>query len=333
MRTIWDSVLLLISKTYIKILIKKKHMVRVTSKDPACFVFLIDQSGSMEEPYGAKQGLSKSQAVSNVINRILNDMVIVSHKGHGVYKDYFDISVIGYGGEYSQQITGTADISEDNTANTENDVGSAFGGELEGKTRVPIGEIATNVLRVDERMKTDVSMDTGEIFEMPVKFPVWIEPVHKNLTPMCTAIKIANGIITDWASEHKESHPPFIINITDGAATDCQEGELDKLGDMIREVSTENGEAMIFNIHISSKEGKSIIFPSDESEFSHIDSENAKYLFRLSSPLTESMLDLANTKNYDISDDSRGFAFNADIVQLIEFLEIGTIVSKDISEQ
>ena len=52
--------------------------------------------------------------------------------------------------------------------------------------------------------------------------------------------------------------------------------------------------------------------------------EFARTLFRVSSVLPPSMRDLARNDNMTLGDEARGFAFNADMVELIRFLDIGT---------
>jgi hypothetical protein len=47
-------------------------------------------------------------------------------------------------------------------------------------------------------------------------------------------------------------------------------------------------------------------------------------LFALSSPLPDNISASAQAEGYPIGPGARGFAFNADLVELIRFLDIGT---------
>lgn len=82
------------------------------------FLFLIDQSGSMSDPFGGQSGKRKADGVADAINRLLRDLVIKCSKSEGV-GDYFQVGVIGYGSQ----------------------VAPALGGTLAGRALVPVSEI------------------------------------------------------------------------------------------------------------------------------------------------------------------------------------------------
>ena len=52
--------------------------------------------------------------------------------------------------------------------------------------------------------------------------------------------------------------------------------------------------------------------------------EYAKLLFRMSSVFPSAVQEQARTLDLEISEDARGFVFNADMVALVHFLDIGT---------
>ena len=93
------------------------------------------------------------------------------------------------------------------------------------------------------------------------------------------------------------------------------------VSDSIKALATNDGNVMIFNIHISSNQSASIEFPDDEDR---LGDQYAKFLFRLSSPLPSYMQAIARQEGLPVSEMSRGFAFNADMVALIRFIDIGT---------
>ena len=55
--------------------------------------------------------------------------------------------------------------------------------------------------------------------------------------------------------------------------------------------------------------------------------------YEMSSYLTVTMVKKAKEMNYDVKDGAKGFAFNADAVGLIEFLDIRTQHLLDIAEE
>ena len=101
------------------------YSAEISRSDPSCFLFIIDQSGSMSDPFGAS---SKAGSVSDAINRLLQNLIIKCAKSEGI-RDYYHVGVIGYGAS----------------------VGPAFGGVLAGKELVPISEIADNPSRLEKR--------------------------------------------------------------------------------------------------------------------------------------------------------------------------------------
>jgi hypothetical protein len=101
----------------------------ISRYSPACFLFVIDQSGSMDEKL--EGGLTKSQFVADVLNKTLYQLVIRCTRSDGV-RDYFDVGVIAYGGS---------------------GVASAFSGPLASQFLHPLSAIEANPLRVEERTK------------------------------------------------------------------------------------------------------------------------------------------------------------------------------------
>ena len=166
------------------------YTAEISRNNPTCFLFLLDQSGSMHDPFGSgEMQKRKSEGVSDTINRLLQNLVIKCARDTGVY-DYFYIGIVGYG----------------------NTVGSAWGGALSGRDLVPISEIGINPARVDERTKkTDDG--AGGLVEQKVKFPIWFEPVANGGTPMCRAFDYAKAILQKWVSEHPGSYPPLVSSL------------------------------------------------------------------------------------------------------------------------
>src|SRR5437879_5903340 len=130
------------------------YTAEISRANPTCFLFLIDQSFSMSEPFGGGAGnKKKADGVADAINRLLQTLVLRCAKSEGV-RDYFHVAVVGYGSE----------------------VGPALGGALAGQGLVLVSEIANNPLRVEQRTKK-VDDGAGGIVEQTIKFRVWFEPV------------------------------------------------------------------------------------------------------------------------------------------------------------
>jgi hypothetical protein len=158
----------------------------------------------------------------------------------------------------------------------------------------------------------------GGLVNQTVKFPVWFEPVARGETPMSDALNQAYLLLQDWVSKHPNAYPPIAINITDGEATG---GDPTPNAQAIRSLATTDGDVLLFNCHISSHSTVSIIFPSDESG---LPDDYARMLFRMSSLLPDKLRQAAQSEGLNVGEQARGFAFNADLVELIRFLDIGT---------
>lgn len=106
------------------------YIAEISRANPSCFLFLLDQSGSMADALAGESGKRKADKVADVVNKFLQNLVIKCGKNEGV-RNYFHVGVLGYGAN----------------------VGPAFGGSIAGRELVPISEIADFPARIEERAK------------------------------------------------------------------------------------------------------------------------------------------------------------------------------------
>lgn len=271
------------------------YSAEISRNNPSCFLFLVDQSGSMGDVFPSDGSTKpKAQGVADATNRILQTLVIKCAKEEGV-RDYFHVAVIGYGAT----------------------VGSAFGGALAGRDLVPISEIANQPARLEERKKkTDDG--AGGLVEQTVRFPIWFDPLANGATPMCQALGQAGALLQTWVAQHPNTFPPVVINITDGEATD---GDPSAAADSLRRIATADGEVLLFNLHTSSALGAPIEFPDTET---NLPDQFARLLFGMSSVLPPHIRAAAASDGIRVSDGTRGFVFNASLESVVKFLDIGT---------
>ena len=272
------------------------YKAEITRRNPSCFLFVIDQSGSMADVY-ASVGKPKSEALADVINRMLQQLVIKCAKSEGI-RNYYHVGVIGYG--------------------SHNGVGPAFGGNLAGRKLVPVSEIADNPARIEERTKK-VPDGAGGLVEMTVKFPVWFDSVADGRTPMTEAFEQANATIAEWLGAHPDCFPPVVIHITDGESTDGDPtGEMRKLTAQ----ASSDGNVILFNLHTNAANPNPFSFPGTGAK---LPDPHAKMLFDGASTLPDFMRDVA-TQDFklDLADSARAFVLNGDIDLIITAIEIGT---------
>lgn len=271
------------------------YSAAISRTNPTCFLFLLDQSGSMQDPFGGGEvQRRKADGVSDAINKLLQNLVIKCARDSGVY-DYFHVGIIGYG----------------------QSVGSAWSGGLSGRELVPISEIGSGPARIEERSKK-VDDGAGGLIEQKVKFPIWFDPLANGGTPMCQALGYGKQIMSKWVAEHPNGYPPIVIHITDGESTD---GDPSQLADEIRKLQTTDGEVLLFNLHLSSASATPVTFPDSDAG---LPDKYAQTLFFMSSVMPSQMRAQAAADGFVVGEMSRGYVFNADLVSLIQFLDIGT---------
>jgi hypothetical protein len=270
------------------------YTAELSRNNPTALIFLIDQSSSMAEPFGAQPEKPKAEGVADGINRLLQNLVLKCAKGDGI-RDYFHVGVIGYGGRVTW----------------------ALGGKLVGQKLVPISLVANNPLKVEQRTRK-IDDGAGGLVEQKFKFPIWIEAVAGGRTPMFQAITEATMALEEFIGRFPNAFPPIVINISDGKATDSHP---ELAASKLRNLTTSDGNLLLFNAHLSSKPAHPVEFPSTESE---LPDNEALTLFRMSSILPPKLRDAAQNEGFCVNENTRGFVFNADLVSVIRFLDIGT---------
>lgn len=229
------------------------------------------------------------------MNRILGNAVLLCSKGDDRIYDYFEVGIIGYGGN----------------------IGPILHGSDASRPIVPIGDLARNPKRLDQIMRK-IPDGAGGVIQAPLSLPIWVDPVANGSTPMVAAFHTAEQIITSWCAGNQRSFPPIVINITDGASTD---GDPSEVAGRVRTVRTDDGPVLLFNLHLSADAREPVNFPSSSSS---LPDSHASMLFSMSSELPASMAEAAISLGYQVSPGARGFLYNAEATAVIEFLDIGT---------
>jgi hypothetical protein len=272
----------------------------INRANKGCFVFLLDQSYSMEEPLG-NSTRRKCDELCTAVNAWVRNMTIRASGDEGI-KDWLDVAVIGYRtDEQAKSI-----------------IESALAGPLAGKILLSNKELGENPAGVDNVVQTFTDEETQEIVEMPIQAPVWVTPRAEGGTPMCNVLDFAFPILEEWVQAHPKSFPPIVINITDG---ESQDGDPIPYADALKQLGTEDGNVLLFNCHLSMTASDPFLFPASCEV---LPDPLARVLFEMSSPLPEAIVARANAEGFELPPNARGMAFNADMVSLIKFLDMGT---------
>jgi hypothetical protein len=277
------------------------YQKRITRKNPGLVVFLLDRSDSMKQKWG-NLPYSLAEGAANALNAILLDLLFTSQVEPGKPYHYFDVGVFGYGLRPATRDEG---------------VEPAFAGNLAGQPIIPLPNLRDNQVG----MRDEPSEDIGA---PPSRVPVWIEAAYGHKTPMCEAIAVAGGHVYNWTSEHPDSFPPIVINITDGMVTDSpfQGASIDDWAQRLVGIQTSDGPTLLFNIFLSPTPANTVVFPPTPAGLPVPGPD----LFRISSPLPPPMVANAAGAGMILQPGARGFAFNADRQTLAAFLNVGTTV-------
>lgn len=273
------------------------YHAEISRTNPTCFLFLVDHSTSMQDPVmGIPENPKKSEFVANAINKVLQSLIVSASKDLEI-RNYYQVGIIGYGFE----------------------VKSLWAGGLRDQKLAWIDDIYKNPLRIEERIIKDVD-ENGDEIEFVTKFPVWVEPVSKGQTPMCSALNMAVDVLKEWVAEHQESFPPTVINLTDGESND---GDAKKFAEELKSITTNDGAVVLLTVHASSNPfSEQLFFPSKAAQ---MPDHFSKVMFSMSSELPEGMRKTASElTGLEIDNGSRGFVYNADISGIVQALEIGT---------
>ncbi len=205
----------------------KYCMLPISVAQPGLMLLMVDQSGSMAEPYA---GQKKRDIAALTVNRCIYDIVNRCVMGNE-YRDRCHIAVIGYG-------TGVALL--------------AHGGPAQ----------MMECVKRTENITTCESDGEGGTLELDQRLPVWLDPISNGSTPMAEAFNEALDVVQAWVSEYPNNFPPVVINITDGSPDDVPATEAAVA--RLMSVATTDGETLLFNAHISST-GTELSLPASEA--------------------------------------------------------------------
>ncbi|ARJ64507.1 hypothetical protein WV31_01770 [Magnetospirillum sp. ME-1] len=269
------------------------------------FLFMVDQSRSMNKPFGPDRSgkmVSRAEVVANALNGTLEELVNRCMRDEGV-RDYFDIGIIGYGRTNRPEF--------------------CWRGGLAGRRLVPIPEVAAKAEIEEVEIETEMR---GQVLIERITLSRWIDPVGVDSTPMNAAFGLAHATLAEWVRNNPDSFPPVVINITDGMANDVNsDAELLATARKLTGLTTGDGNVLLINCHIAGGSDASVVFPASAAELPR--DPYAKLLFEMSSELSNrhrAVICEIFDRDPGRTPSIKGMAFNADAVALLKLLDIGT---------
>ncbi len=291
----------------------------INSKNPTLFVFLVDTSGSMHDPWVSSSiGTSLSQSAAIALNEALYDLSLRACMKDDHVIDRVHIGAYAYGDDSVEWAL--PGLSEDQ-------------GWVNAETWVP------GYSRVE---KVPVSEDAGRVITREI--PIWFEPEADGSTPMCTAFRKAAEVVRAHMQAYPDSFPPVVINITDGWPTDTgvpivnvedyspDWGEVSRAAAEITSQSCTDGEPLLLNIHITPQalgDNLTLLFPAQAPAGSH---DVVQSMVSISSVLPANFVLQGRKSGHDLKEGARGLILNADRTLLSDFLRIGTTLKTDTAD-
>lgn len=273
----------------------------ITRRHRAAIVIAVDQSSSMSGRMmlnGCE--ISKAEAVSMVLGRLIDELILRSRRDNG-YRHYYDIAVVGY---------------------SEDSVYSLLGDDV---AFCPITTLAKrNVRRIPYMLSYNTLNSEACTFCEHVS--LWVEPRSQGATPLYKMMECVTTLVEEWCSkaENSDSFPPLVFNISDGEASDADYASLLGAAQRLRELGTTDGKTLFMNVHISSNtEFTPIVFPTVSEVPATV--RYARLLMDMSSIIPEQFNRYVGEcrSNY-VAPPYIAMSYNASMSELIAMLNIGT---------
>jgi hypothetical protein len=142
---------------------------------------------------------------------------------------------------------------------------------------------------------------------------------------MRAAFERGLAVAKTWIGQHPGSFPPMVVNITGGSFVGMSPAPL---ASEIRELTTQDGNALVFNCHISDTEDMAVMYPGPSSAINF--KRRMRQLYEMSSVLPYAMHETARYRGYDLDPGARGYLLNEDITSIFNLIETGTRVARDL---
>jgi hypothetical protein len=264
----------------------------LSTKAPGLLMILADHSGSMEEPIDGTSGITKADALADVVNGVLVDFIDRMNVG-GEVRPRIDVMMHGYSGNFRRS------WSE-----------SLLDGALAGEDTATIAEVADNW--IDE-------IELPDADGLSIRAPIWVRPSSGgNSTPTRLAFEEARDVYASWKRRPTLPHLVLGVHVTDGVATDGDPRTA--VAALARDVTAAGGSLLMTNIHIASNGGEGFVFP-DEDDAMTLDA-HGRALFEMSSPVPPELAARLKTKP-----GARMMAYNASFEELAKVFEAGSSVA------
>ena len=210
----------------------------IDSLHPILFGIVRDCSTSMKDGIGGTT-VSKADMTATIINGVIQELEGMASKS-GTMKPYFYFAMVDYGGDKEVKVGFPS---------------------FPNSQIVGITDLSSSPIRRETRKKKEPD-GVGGFIEIPVEFPIWIEPKANGNTPMMQGILEMANVVSEFINDHKDCHPPLIINITDGQPTGVSLTDVIEASKKITEQETDYGNVLFFNAHLIDTTTVPVLYPT-----------------------------------------------------------------------
>jgi hypothetical protein len=265
------------------------------AEQPGCVILLIDESSAMESilpitPDSATRSeKTKAESCATAINSFLNRLI----NGPNV-----DLALVGY-------------RSDDDRA----DVGSRWGGPLEGRDFVPTSDLANSTVRIEERIRKRPPGSGGQ--DAAVQFPIWYEPSLNGQAPQVAAFNYCADLLQTWLTSASNPAPPVICHVIAGSSAD---GNPQQAAERILELEGAAGSPLFCHVFLSSHE--QITPNAYASNRTFLPSGAARAIYDRSSQLPDELIREFRKQGLVVNDRARAMLHNATMVDLVRCLTV-----------
>ena len=277
-------------------------------ESPGCVILLIDESAAMDSPVQQTPGAaalgqtpkSKSASVATALNAMLKRL------GDG---PDFDIALIGYHTDGDRAI-----------------VESRWGGSLDGRTFVPVREIAESPVQVEERVRRIPNpAGFGPPVEQEIQFPVWYAATPNGQACQVAAFHHCRKLLEEWL-ETAGTNPgtPLIIHVLAGGSSD---GNPHQAVQEIMNLDTGGVRPVLFHAHLStSATVPPTLYPSNRY---YLPAGSQKDLFSRCSELPTHLVTELKAAGATVNESAVGMLYNARMLEIVTLLKLVDAHTKD----
>lgn len=237
----------------------------VTHNRRAAIVFLIDCSLSMMQQTRIGTLTCSKMEMAEIICNLMIDELVIRAERHGSVRNYYDIAALGYS-NYG--------------------VVSLLPGNTEGF--MPVDRLI-ELMPMPKTILNHTTIEGTEV-EIPISYHTWVTPKAGGTSPMLEALAHTYMIVDEWCHnlDNRDSFPPIIFHITDGAGNDSNSAALIDMASRIMSTHTNDGNTLLFNVQLSSDaDDKQVVFPNNRRfTTTNLDS---MLLFKMSSVIPKSL--------------------------------------------